>query len=444
MRYSYLQDALGIPDEHELYTTATDRIPEDHNQRITNHLLSLKTARFGKQSRLSLLLGYNNNHRQELHGLDDVELDMRLETASYNLRWNTSALGKHFDLILGTQGMHQQNTNAGEERLIPDGTTTDAGAFSVLTSKFGKTQVQVGLRGDYRAVESAEYVEDMEVHFPAFENDYWSLNYSAGAVYGGKKLTLRGNLSSGFRAPNSSELLSNGVHEGTNQFVRGNTGLSSEQALQADAAVEYSMEHMRIYVNGFYGSIDNFIYLSPAGEMLDGSPVYDYLQTQVTRSGGEAGIHYHPHRPHRAHWLHLQSDFSSVFANDADGTPLPLIPGAKLSSTATAQLEQERTFKIKSIYVNHVYRFEQSRTAELEASTGAYNILNAGINLVLDSEKVPMAFRLGVNNVLNASYVDHLSRLKPWSVSNTGRNIFVGVKWMFDREAGGNVDVGRK
>ena len=41
------------------------------------------------------------------------------------------------------------------------------------------------------------------------------------------------------------------------------------------------------------------------------------------------------------------------------------------------------------------------------------------------SAKHHINYSLGVNNLLNVNYIDHLSRLKTYDIPNPGRNIYV-------------------
>jgi iron complex outermembrane receptor protein len=41
------------------------------------------------------------------------------------------------------------------------------------------------------------------------------------------------------------------------------------------------------------------------------------------------------------------------------------------------------------------------------------------------STKHKVNYSLGVNNLLNVRYIDHLSRLKTYEIPNPGRNIYV-------------------
>jgi iron complex outermembrane receptor protein len=58
---------------------------------------------------------------------------MKLKTFNYDAKYHLPKMGK-LESILGIQGMHQTNSNLGEEYLIPDATTNDFGVLELITN----------------------------------------------------------------------------------------------------------------------------------------------------------------------------------------------------------------------------------------------------------------------------------------------------------------------
>jgi len=431
LRYSFLQNSFGITDS-ALFTSSTERNPVLPFQTIDNHNLSFENTLFTSNSRLNFILGFTDNKRQEFE--DDTSqpaLDMDLRTYTYNLKWHSPSIKDKLNIIVGTQGMYQTNQNSGEEILIPDATTSDMGGFTIINYDLNKIKLQAGIRTDYRRIHTNESTTIDDNIFPALTKSYNSINYSWGVVYQLKKTTLRVNISSGFRAPNTSELLSNGVHEGTNRFEKGNPNLKSENATQIDFTFDYQNEHVSFSINPFYNTIQNFIFLSPADTLIDNAPVYEYLQSQAALFGGEIGIHYHPHD---IHWLHIESDLSTVFAEDTEKNPLPLIPATKLNTTLKAEFSQKGKVKIKDIFIQYIYKFRQDRTGQFETPTTDFHLLNLGLSLAISTRNQPIKITAGINNLLNTKYIDHLSRFKPMGIPNQGINFYIGLKVKFEKE----------
>ena len=46
---------------------------------------------------------------------------------------------------------------------------------------------------------------------------------------------------------------------------------------------------------------------------------------------------------------------------------------------------------------------------------------------------IKIDYAVGVNNLLNSRYVDHLSRLKTYEIPNPGRNIYIKLIFQFDQ-----------
>ncbi len=428
LRYSFLQNDYGIVDT-ALYHTKNTRTFTLPYQIINNQNLSFENTFLLNKSKLNLVLGYTNNYRREFEdNAKQQAMGLKLSTYTYNLKWYSPVFKDKFSFIVGSQGMHRNNLNNGLEYLVPNALTIDGGVFVVGHLKVKKLQLQAGVRGDMRQINSQPLTEANDVIFPKFDQVYKGLTYSVGALYKFKKITLRSNLSSGFRAPTTSELLANGVHEGTNRFLIGNHTLKNEIAKQIDFTAEYQYQHISISVSPFLNIIDNYIYLTPTDSIIGGTPVYKYLQSKAYLYGGEAGFHYHPHQ---IHWLHLSSYVSMVLAQDDKGKPLPLIPQTKINSTVSTEFKSKGNFKFNKVYVQHIFKFNQNRIGQFETLTKSYHLINLGVEAQQKLKDNVLKFNLGVKNLLNAQYTDHLSRFKPLGISNPGINFYVGVKFEF-------------
>ncbi len=430
--YSFLQNDFGITDEAN-YTSSTKRPVVLPFQKIGAHALSFDNTYFIHDSRINLVLGFSENNRQEFENdTNNPALEMKLKSVTYNLKWYSAEIGSHLSLIAGSQGMHQTNKNFGEEILIPDATTNDFGFFTIANYDIQKVQFQIGLRGDHRKIDTKEHILD-EVGFPSLSRSYSNLNYSVGGVMTGNRTTYRVNLSSGFRAPNTSELLSNGVHEGTQRYEIGNPDLKSENATQIDFTVDYNTEHISFSLNPFINFIDNYIYLSPEDSLINDVPVYSYLQTKAMLYGGEVGFHYHPHD---LHWLHIESNLSTVIAENSKGNPLPLIPATRINTMLRAEFSQKGKVRIDNVFLQHIYKFDQDRTGEFETPSTSYNLINLGTEVTISTHGKPILVSAGIKNLLNTRYIDHLSRLKSLDIPNPGINVYLAVKFGFQSGIG--------
>ena len=428
-RYNYNDLNLGLPEEG--IEDSRYRTPLYPSQKIENHLLSFNQKVFFKNSKLEATAGYVFNNRKELEGVDEIALFMKLKTFNYNVRYYLPHFGK-FETIIGFQGMNQENRNFGEERLIPNAKIADIGFFGTSQYKFNKNLLQFGVRYDFRNVTIHEFGDTeasggTEGSFQKLDKDFESINASFGfKTEITEKITSRINIATGFRAPNLSELSSNGVHEGSNRYEIGNVNLKNEQNFQVDLNVDYNAEHFDFFANGFYNHINNYIFISPNGNTIDANLVYDYLQNNAILYGGEAGIHLHLHE---IDWLHMTSSYEMVIGKLDNKSSLPLIPANQWKNNLRANFNVSKNIKNSFVFLQANYTFNQNNIGEFETKTNDYLLLSSGIGTDILLKKSKFNVYLTATNLLNKEYVAHLSRLKADGIYNMGRNIVLGVNF---------------
>ncbi|MBT5403022.1 MAG: TonB-dependent receptor [Crocinitomicaceae bacterium] len=428
LRYNFLQNRLGIPGhthdetiipaEFQITTQGRENnLPAQENQ---NHYLLWENKFYFDYGKLEILLGHTRNLLTEFEEkFTKPALQLDLNSTTYNIRFNRSSDNK-WKWTIGAQGMMQSNRNSdkAEESLIPNSNIFDNGIYGLINGQFGTWKVESGLRWDSRIL--AAFDSSVSV----FSNTYQSINYSIGVAKFGKKFTFKTNLSTGFRAPHSSELLSDGVHHGTLRYEIGNENLVSEKANQLDTYLEYKAEHINFVVNPFVNFLQDYIAIEAMDTLIEGLPSFKYNQVdQVIMSGVDLGFHYHPHF---AHFIHLESSFSIVFGEALDGQPLGLIPQPRANSSLKFELNSEKSFRLENVMVQHQYLFAQDRVASLESRSSAYQLFNIAANF---NYKARINFSCGIRNLLNEQYIDHLSRLKNIGMYHPGRNFFVQVKF---------------
>ena len=458
-RYNYNQSEIGIPEGIE--EQSTSRSPDLPYQDLNTHILSLHNHFYLNKSKIDLNLGYTVNNRKEFedehdhededhneelanqdedaheeeHGDEEAALDMKLKTFTYDLKYNLAKMGK-FETIAGLQGMYQENKNFGEEILIPDAITNDIGLLVTSTVSIDdKSSLQGGLRFDHRNLSSSSFIKedhDMgseEIVIDGLDRSFSNFTFSLG--YKNlffDKLTTRINIASGFRAPNLAELTSYGVHHGSNRFEIGNPDLVSEQNFQTDLSLEYGNKHIEIFANGFYNVLNNYIFASPTGEVIEDNQIFEYIQSDANLYGGEFGIHFHPHP---FDWLHLESSYETVIGKETSGDYLPLIPANKWANTIRVEFNGSKKFN--EIYTALVLDsfFEQNKVSVNETVTPAYNLLHLRMGGKLVFDKMNIGMNLSFNNILDETYISHLSVLKNDQIPNPGRNIVLGLNFNF-------------
>lgn len=440
LRYNYLNENYGLTEENigESHTAGSRTLKEPY-QVLNTHIASMENTFFiDKGSSLMVNVGFVSNQRQEfehsesdsahVHEEGHASLDMTLSTASYNAKWKKNFSGTKWNLIMGSQGMYQLNRNHGEEVLIPDANTADIGVFGIVNLAYSRRSFwQFGVRYDARFLSSKRMNElGDEGYFEALDRTFHAFNFSTGINQRlAKDLSLRLTAASGFRPPNTFELLSDGAHHGSFRYEVGNRDLKSENAYQFDLSLDYSGEHFEVFANPFVNYIRHFIYIQSADSTIGDLPVYDYVQNDAVLYGGEAGLHIHPHP---IDWLHLRWNYSNVYGQLTSGPNLPLIPAQQLTTIVRADLTFDIFVKTLGIYVRHDYTFAQNNLAQNEIKTSDYHLLGAGVELGFNIKDQPVYLDLSASNLLNTRYFSHLSRYKTEGILNMGRNFVVTLK----------------
>ena len=433
LRYNLNSSKLGIPEE--IGEQSTNRAPLLPYQDITNHILSSKSTVFFNNSSLDINLGLLYNDRKEFeeeHHHDDEDeedeheeheeetldaaLHMKLKTFNYDIKYNLPKLGK-FETIVGVQGMSQNNANYGEEELIPDATTNDIGILATSHIHFEKADIQLGARFDNRTI---SVVDGLNKKFNSFNGAIGVKTNIA------NQITARLNLASGFRAPNLAELTSDGTHEGTNRYEIGNPNLNNEQNFQIDLALEYKNEHLELFANGFYNIVNDYIFLSPNGDVIDDTDVYLYLQDDAKLYGGEIGFHLHPHP---LDWLHFESSFETVTGKQNNNDSyLPLIPANSLNNTVRVEYNTKWLDKGYA-FIKLNSTFKQNNVSGFETTTSGYDLLSVGFGGIVKLFDNELSIAISGSNLTDKEYINHLSRLKPEGIYNMGRNFNIGLTY---------------
>lgn len=407
-------------DHHKTYSKTLPFQQVKHYKAVWDNLFYLP------KGSLKAIVGYQQNRRQEFEeSADDYEVFFKLHTLTYDVRYLTQDFGG-WKVAAGVNGMWQKSQNLGEEALIPEYRLFDVGGYTTVSKDWERWTLNGGVRYDRRHLKYD--------HTKNFDG----VTGSVGAVWNAcKSLNVRMNVARGFRAPNMSELGSDGVHEGTVRYELGSASLKPEYSWQADLGVDFSSKYVEAQVAFFANRISNYIFAKRIDRVMEeGYRTYEYTQGDARLLGFEAGVDVHP-----MHRLHLGSTFSYVDArqlNEPEETRyLPFTPAPRW----TAEVKYELTHRgkwLNNAYVavgmechlrqNHYYKADETETA-----TPSYTLFNlsVGTDLMVCGRKVAELYVMA-DNLLNRSYQDHLSRLKYTDVNaatgrmgvyNMGRNV---------------------
>ncbi len=382
-----------------------------------------------KRGWLKATVGYQQNRRQEFEeSADEYELFFKLHTVTYDVRYLTHEFDG-WKVAAGVNGMWQRSRNLGEESLIPEYRLFDIGGYGTVSKTLDRWTLNGGVRYDHR-------------HMDFHSRDFGGVTGSVGAVWNATDhLNVRLNLARGFRAPNMSELGSDGVHEGTVRYELGNPHLKAEYSWQADLGVDFTSRYVSAQVALFANRIDNYIFSKRIDEVMEeGYRTYEYTQGDARLLGFEVGVDVHP-----IHSLHFGNTFSLVDARQLnqpkDTRYLPFTPAPRWTSELKYELTHHGRV-LNNAYVaaglecflrqNHYYCQDDTETA-----TPSYTLVNlsAGTDLLIGGKKVAELY-VTAENLFNRAYQSHLSRLKYTDINaatgrmgvyNMGRNVVLKV-----------------
>ncbi|MFD1551098.1 hypothetical protein DNU06_04130 [Putridiphycobacter roseus] len=433
--YDFNRARIGLPGHsHDVATTAETYETSQQSRKINspaqviqNHYFSLEQKIFFKKSTFFFTLGHTINHLNEYEEkLLTPDIILHLNNSLYQFKWRFKIKDYAF-FTFGSQGMLQQNKN-GEfavEYLIPDAITKDIGGYGLFNINYNNWRFQAGGRMDQRYISTTQTGD-----FTAFKDSYLGMNYAVGVAYLTKHLDLRLNGTSGFRAPSTSELLSSGIHHGSNRFEQGNIALETEKATQLDFNLATKFHDLEFTINPFFNLIYDFIYIQPTASVIDGYQVFEYTQAEyATLYGADFAIHFHPHS---MHWIHFESNATLMYAQDQQLEALPLIPPFNIKNQIRFDLDMKTKFKIENIAIQHTYYAAQNRVSFIESKSKSYALYHLNFNFKFGNEN-QFSSSFNIQNIFNTAYIPHLSSLKSLGIYQPGRSFHISLKYEFNQ-----------
>ena len=145
-RYQLLYFQNGLPGHtHDSIWEASSFLSSNQTrsysipaQKIFNHLAQWENKFYFKNDEVITQLGFTSNELKEFgEKVFTPGIDMTLQNYSFNVRWKHH-FNDHFEIISGSQGMFQSNSNGpkAEEILVPNAGFNDLGAFSLFKGTF--------------------------------------------------------------------------------------------------------------------------------------------------------------------------------------------------------------------------------------------------------------------------------------------------------------------
>ncbi|PQB04481.1 TonB-dependent receptor [Aureitalea marina] len=369
-------------------------------------------------------------------------------------------------LNVGLEGRYQTNEadpSTGVRRLIPDYDQYDFALFAIADRRLSdQWVVEAGIRYDYRYMdvlkfyrksfwEQRGYDEEFpELVIEDFGNqvltnpqpEFSNFSATAGANYSfGDSYVLFANYSLAMRAPNASELYSEGLHHSASRIELGDLRFDSEIANRINITLQKQSGRFRFSVNPFLNLIDDYILIEPTEvqQTIRGNfQVWEYRQTNAFLVGFD---------------LDAQFDISEAFAYSGqfsfikgyDRTlDLPLINMPPVN-TLNELIWTHPQFHDLRISLQSQYVFEQNEfpdnnfdvfipetgeNVEVDVSTPppAYHLMHlSGDATFRLNDQSNLNVGLTINNLFDTSYRDYLNRLRYYA-DDLGRNIILNLK----------------
>lgn len=435
-----LHDAeYGIPPAHPAHTEpGEEHIEGEHEEpahdvrieteRWAAHGQVHWTRRTGPFEHLELDLKATTLEHSELE--DDGHIGARFGLDTYS----AELVGRHDGISFFTRGAlgvraQANDYEADRGHAVALGVDErDLAVFALEEVEHGPIQVQVGARLDHALrtpVSGPGQVEGVAVRERTFAN----IAASGALLYQLLDDVRMGvSVARAFRTPASDELYSEGPHLATYTFEVGNPRLEAEVGIGIDAFLRLEGERLRGEVAAFRNTIDGFIQPRNTGQLREGLFVYRFANTEARFVGGEASLEWSPVRR-----FAIDGTLSYVRADDvALDSPLPLIP--PLTTTLSLRHErtrwyaqvgwraaaaQERVPEAPALPATHVGYCERTGDAHgcvplpgEFVRTGGYSLFDATLGYRFFAGGTLHSVTLSASNLLNATYRNHLSRIK--------------------------------
>ena len=443
-------------------------------QEVTHQIFKLNTFKKLKGiGEVNLQYSFQNNDRQEFDVRrgelrDKPAMDMNLKTHTLLAQLEWTAL-ENFDSNFGVELNAQTNLpnpDTGVRRLIPDYDMYSVGAFATTEYDLNnKWKVDAGIRYDFSAIDAEKFYFESRWEqlnydeiFPQFETnriengqifttpsfDYHNVSGTIGATHTfANDWQLITNFSSASRAPNPSELFSDGLHHSLARIELGELQIDSEQSFKIGAELQGTVDNFGFSLQPYYNHINNFIILEPSGadtSIRGAFPVWQYRQSDSRLFGVDASASYTYRN------FDLVSNLAYVNGQDLE-QDLPLInmPPFNIRNALTYRKTEWNNFYISFIsqLVTEQNRFSDNnfdvriinRTTgefeekEVDISTPpeAYHLLDIRSGMQFEFGKKRLQINLIVNNMLNASYRSYLNALRFYA-DEVGTNAMLQLK----------------
>ena len=330
--------------------------------------------------------------------------------------------------VLGFQSVNSQFAALGAEALVPKSAIDSYGLFAVESFAVRDVTYELGVRGEWQGITP--------------ETTYSSVSYVplSGSVSALWDITKQHQMSLAVtqsqRAPQIQELFSNGVHEATMSYEKGDVNLRKEISYNLDLGYKFNTDWMTSEFNLFHNWVNDYIYQQQVGDVFNESteqpesfclagdtclPILQSAQANAIFKGFEAKTIF-PLMQNRygAVDLTLFGDYTRGSFDQGGNVPRmpPLRYGLQLSYEKNDWSTDVRLTRGEA----------QTYAGDNQSNTPGYLLLNLGAQYQVASfhESQVMLFAAG-KNMLNENIRNSTSYLRNFS-PDPGRSAEIGIR----------------
>lgn len=331
----------------------------------------------------------------------------------------------------GTSGVQflRQNVHLnGEEKYLPDSSTSQLGLFTLQTLIRGPIRFEGGLRIERARLHADEdafiALNGGPIGATPLSSSYTPISGSVGANYeltAGWRAGL--SLAHSERAPAIDELFANGPHGGSQSFEVGDPRLAKEISNSIELSVHRSTGPIHVQGSLYYSRFSSFIYQSATGAVVDDLPEYEYRQGKASYYGFELGADARLGSALGFNWGgELVTD--AVRAKIRNFGPAPQIPPFRVLGALTGERGQvDGRLEVERASAQH-------RTAPNETPTPGYTFVNASVDWHPLADKPALTLSLQGNNLFDVDARRATSLLKDYAPL-AGRDIRLSARFSF-------------
>ena len=414
-------------------------------QLVNHHLAKIKSSYYLNDSnivRLTYSKQWNNRKEFDIRRGGRTEIPSVLMEQDQHFwefvferkmkKGNTLKTGLHYIKMLNLN----DNSVTGRLPLIPNYKSYQSACFGLWQKQAKQWLWELGLRYSYLHRDVANILLDQDRTVEYSTNKFHNVAFSAGTKHSWRKqwnTTL--DLGLNYRSPEVNELYSNGVHQSTASYDRGDDNLQPEKSMKLILTNKIKLNpHVHLQLLTYVQHVKDFIYLqsSPEGiHTIRGAfRLFDYKQAHVNIYGADIKL--------SAEFMQsfkFVSQFAMVRGDNLDdNNALVNMPADNWKNKLSYMLKdkgifQNTQFAISSSYVAKQFRIEVPAQDFFDMPE-AYLLWGASAETSLRIKQNQFIFSLTLENTFNTSYRDYLDRLRYFS-DDIGRNLTIGLQYKF-------------